>query len=127
MKIVLSKERPISWNKLYSGKFWQVRQVEALRIHSLLRFELNQLGIRGKNDNDLMQNRVDITVTAYFDKNAYDSDNIPAKFYIDGLKGLLYSDDSRKFIRNVTTRSEIDKLDPRVEIEILEIGGEIEK
>ena len=110
MKIVLPNEKPISWNKLYSGKHWSVRYEEATRVHLLVKAALGNVS--------LLQNRVDILITVFFGGRDLDPDNIASKFYIDGLKDLLIEDDTRKQVRWVATRSEIDKKNPRVEIEI---------
>lgn len=110
MKIILDKERPMSWNKFYSGMFWRTRKTEADRVHRLVSFlTLGQKPVEGL---------VDITFTAYFDKRPYDSDNLPAKLYIDGLRKHILRNDTNKFVRRVTAESKQDKHAPRVEIEI---------
>lgn len=111
MKLVLPKDRPMSWNTLYSGSHWSHRKFEAERVHYLVREAIGY-------DPIMFKNPVDIAVSAYFDTRPLDPDNISSKFYIDGMKGLLISDDNYKFINSVTTRSKVDKDNPRVEIEI---------
>lgn len=110
MKIILKGEKPISWNKLYAGRHWIYRQQEAERVHQLVRSQLEKVS--------LLQGRVDILITVYFSGRSLDPDNISSKFYIDGLKDVLIEDDTRQQVRWVATRSEIDKKDPRVEIEV---------
>ena len=114
MKIILDGERPWSWNKMYAGVHWSKRKAEADRIHALVYYSINC--------KEGYLERVDIRVTAYFKNRPLDPDNITSKFYIDGLVGNVIEDDTREFVRRVTTQSEIDKENPRVEIEITEVG-----
>jgi hypothetical protein len=104
----------MSWNKLYAGQFWQLRQNEALRVHALMR--VMTLHIKSK-----FENKVKVTVTAYFEKSPLDADNICDKFYIDGLRHSVLVDDSPRWISSVTTESRIDKANPRVVISIEEV------
>lgn len=117
MTIVLPNERPMSWNQLYSGRHWSVRQSEAKRVHANVIFAMAEAGLGPGN---IAQAPVDITITAYFDKRPFDADNIASKFLIDGLKGWLIVDDTPKYVHSVRTCSRIDKDAPRVEIEIRE-------
>lgn len=121
MKIVLPKERPISWNKFYTGTHYIVRKTKAADIHDLIGYSLMEMGIK-RNGKSFFEKRVDIRVTVFFDRSPFDSDNIPAKFYIDGLKGILLKEDNYERVRDVTTRSDIDEKNPRVEIEITEVN-----
>lgn len=110
MKIVLRGERPISWNDLYTGRHWQYRQSEAQRVHDLMALTL--MGLKPI----MYKRRVDIELIAYFKNRPYDPDNICSKLYVDGLKGKLIENDSYKYVARVSTRSEVDAKDPRVEI-----------
>ena len=123
MKIILKGERPWSWNKMYSGVHWSKRKEEADRVH-----ELVWAAIRGESWfpawKDMVESgwcgRVDIHITAYFKNRPQDPDNICSKMYIDGLIGNVIEGDTREFVRKVTVQSEVDKDNPRVEIEVLE-------
>ena len=115
MKIVLENERPWSWNKMYAGVHWSERKAEADRVHMLIKAWLADSWIAFKPH----RGRVDITITAYFKNKPQDPDNICSKSYIDGLIGNLIDDDDRTHVRKVTTISEIDRENPRVEIEVL--------
>ena len=118
MKIIIPGERPISWNKFYSGMHWTERKKEADRVHDLV----YAVCYKAWQNWGEYVNRVDIHITAYFENRAYDPDNICAKLYIDGLVKLeIIANDTRAYIRCVTTQSEIDKENPRLEIEITEI------
>jgi hypothetical protein len=109
--IILPGERPMSWNKLYSGKHWNVRHTEAARVHLLVRAYLDP-------DWPMFDCPVEIEVRVYFAKNPFDWSNIPAKMYEDGLIGWLIKDDSPKFVQAGRVVSLLDRRNPRVEIEI---------
>ena len=111
MKIVLEGERPMSWNKFYSGMHWSARATEADRVHHI---------VWGATPLSIFENRVDIHVTAFFKNRPQDPDNLCSKLYIDGLIGRVIENDTRQFVRKVTVQSEIDRENPRVEIEINE-------
>lgn len=119
MKIVLQNERPVSWNKFYSGMHWSVRQDEAKRVHELVWATLHSSD--DMHTDAMMDGRVDIHITVYFDKRPYDPDNICSKLYVDGLKDNVIENDTRQYVRRVTVQSEIDRENPRVEIEIQEV------
>ena len=108
--IVIEDERPPSWNQLYSGNMhWSKRTNMAREKHLLVRANLNI-------EWDMFVGPVEIEVIVYFENRPQDADNIPAKVYIDGLKGWLIQDDTSKFVSRVVTESRVDKLRPRVEI-----------
>ena len=113
MKIVLRGERPISWNRYYSGVHWAKRASMARDIHSLVRSN-----IYGKKIPDFDE-PVHITVAAYMKGKLIDPDNVCAKLYIDGLKGLVIEDDTPEYIRAVTTMVRKDNENPRVTITII--------
>jgi len=109
-KIVLHDERPVSWNKFYSGKHWRVRAREAERVHQLVRSAIDP-------GEDTFLLPVHIAITVYFDQRPYDACNIPAKLYIDGLKNWWLLDDDMRYVRSVTTIPKLDRDHPRVVIE----------
>jgi Holliday junction resolvase RusA-like endonuclease len=68
----------------------------------------------------------DLTITWYCPNKRRDKDNIMAgtKFILDGLhKAKIIKNDGWSEIRNITHRFEIDKTDPRIEIEIEEVSA----
>ena len=109
--LFLPGERPVSWNVYYGGKHWTQRQREAQRVHALVRAALDpeQAPFAGP---------VNITLIAFFSGRPLDPDNICAKLYIDGLKGWLIADDDRRHVRSVRVVSEVDRANPRLEIEV---------
>ena len=113
MRIILRKERPMTQNVFYSGIHWNKRREEAQRVHDLVKAHI-------KPEYPLFTKKVDISIVAYFDKYPFDSDNIMAKIYIDGLKPRLIQNDSHEYVGFVSTKSEVDKANPRVEILIKE-------
>lgn len=118
MKIVLLGERPISWNNFYSGRHWSYRRILAEDIHQKVAFTLKAKF--GRKPIPKIDYKVKIKVTAFYKKTHIDSDNIPAKIYIDGLKGFLIPDDDPRFVGSVTTLSKKVETGEkeRVEIEI---------
>lgn len=120
IKIVLEGERPSSWNKIYASRHWIFRKELADSVHRKVVRELEKMGFKPMGES-IFKELVDILVVAYFKNRPIDPDNIGAKLYIDPLKFTLIQDDTRKFVRNVTTRSEIDAENPRVEITITQV------
>lgn len=110
--IILEGERPPSWNKLYEQKHWATRLEMVNRIHAIVRSVIDP-------DVDPFLVPVAVTLTAYFDKNPMDPDNIPAKIYLDGIRPWIILDDSPRYVHSVTTASRVDRKRPRVEIAII--------
>ena len=69
--------------------------------------------------------RVDIAITWYEPNLRRDPDNITGggtKFILDGLvAGGAIKDDSQRYINSIAHRFEVDKENPRVEIEVQEV------
>lgn len=68
--------------------------------------------------------RVNITITWYEPNMRRDPDNVMAgqKFILDGLvRGGAIKDDSQRYINSIIHRFEVDRENPRVEIEIQEV------
>ncbi len=121
MKIVMTNERPVSWNKIYESRHWIFRKNLASSVHRKVIRRLEEMGYRPLDKTKMFTKPVEIDVTAYFKNRPLDADNIGAKLYIDALKFICIMDDGPKYVRAVTTRSRVDSLNPRVEIEIKEI------
>ena len=69
-------------------------------------------------------NRVDITITWYEPDRRRDPDNITAgqKFILDGLvAGGVIKDDSQRYVNSISHQFEVDRENPRVEIEVQEV------
>mgnify|MGYP001577334176 CR=1 FL=1 len=103
MKIILIGERPISWNTFYAGKHWTYRRILAEDIHQKVFLTLKAKF--GRKPIPQITYKVKIKITAFYKKTHIDSDNIPAKIYIDGLKGSLIPDDDPRYVGPVTTLS----------------------
>jgi len=72
-------------------------------------------------------NRADITITWYEPNLRRDPDNITAgqKFILDGLvAGGVIKDDSQRYINSITHKYEVDRENPRIEIEVQEAQHE---
>jgi Holliday junction resolvase RusA-like endonuclease len=70
--------------------------------------------------------QVNITITWYEPNEKRDPDNIMAgaKFILDGLvKAGTIPNDTRRYIKSITHIPELDRENPRVEVEIQEIGA----
>ena len=117
--VVLVGERPISWNKFYSGMHWAKRKELADRMHMLMRAALSY----PDEITDRFEEKVYITVRAYMKSPMMDADNICAKMYIDGLKEAVIYDDDWRYVKSVTTETNHDKECPRVEIHVSESPG----
>jgi hypothetical protein len=106
----------MSWNKFYSGIHWSKRKKEADRVH---------LAVRSAIDPNwpMFKYRVEIEVRVYFRNLAVMLDwaNIPAKLYEDGLIGWLIKDDSPEFVVGGRVYSLLDRVNPRVEIDVFEV------
>src|SRR5690554_2752765 len=69
-------------------------------------------------------NRVDITITWHEPNLRRDPDNITAgqKFILDGLvAGGVIKDDSQRYVNSILHNFEVDRENPRVEIEVQEV------
>jgi hypothetical protein len=100
-----------SWNKFYAGKHWAVRKKLADEWHMLV-----SLHAKAKEDGDKMATEpVDIEITCHFANKVklLDADNICSKIAIDGLKGIFIQEDDPDYVKNVTTRSRLDRENPR--------------
>lgn len=117
--ISLVDERPMSWNKMYSGIHWTKRKKEADRVHELIKTIVGDY-YNIKNQEAMFTGIVKIVINTYFKNRPLDSDNVCTKFYIDGLKGILIKDDDIRYVSGVTSNVFIDKENPRVEIIISE-------
>ena len=68
--------------------------------------------------------RVNITITWYEPNRRRDPDNVSGgqKFILDGLvRGGAIKDDSQRYINNIEHRFEVDRENPRIEIEVQEV------
>lgn len=72
--------------------------------------------------------RVALIITWYEPDQRRDPDNIMAgqKFIMDGLvEAGTIPDDSQKYIQGIVHRFRVDKVNPRVEVEIIDAGKEL--
>jgi len=119
-KLVLRDTLP-SWNKIYAGVHWTKRKKLADYWHEIVKWELitNRIG-KKEYEKNLKNIPLHIVITCYFANKTkmLDADNICAKLAIDGLVGTLLPDDNYRIINRVTTRTELDRTNPRTEIDI---------
>jgi hypothetical protein len=114
--LTLEGEQPMGLNKLLCRLHWTARDEEVARAILAVRVALDP-------DEPIFDTPVVITVRTYFKNRSVqlDCSNIPAKLYEDGLIGWLIEDDNPKYVRSMTTVSLLDRENPRVEIEIMEV------
>lgn len=113
MKIIIPEHRGISWNKFYDSPHWTRRAELARNTHLLMRMHMPE-------QYDMFTEPVNVRVQAHYKHHPTDSDNVCAKIYIDGLKGLVIEDDDPKFLHDVSTRSINGCCEDYVEITIEE-------
>jgi hypothetical protein len=87
----------MSFNKVYAGEHWSKRSKEAETYHNFVKYELMKQKIPRETWElpveiiFLYNSGLDIDNHAYIDK-----------LIIDGLKGYLIKDDSKKYVRRKT-------------------------
>jgi len=118
-EVIIYKERPKSWNTFWAGTHWRKRKTERDRVYYAVRAAINPAYIK------MYKTVIDIDIIVYFDttgkKKQLDSANIVSKPYIDALIGWYIEDDSRKFVRRVSTQSEVDDDNPRIVIKLIPV------
>ena len=114
--LVIPNHRAVSLNKIYSQTHWRARQALKSRVHDLVRAYVPAI------DKRVCERRVDVEITAYFRGGRIrDSDNIAAKLYIDGLRGIFLEDDDTRFVRKVTVEAVIKAKEDQVIIKLIEL------
>lgn len=88
-----------SLNAIYSGKHWSMRKKDSEYWHTIVRMELIRQGIKSR----LFDRPVKIT---FFWDDRLDCSNhaYAGKMIEDALKGYLLSDDSRKYVHEISHR-----------------------
>lgn len=116
MKIVLQGEHPITNNKFFSGIHHTKRTARKNDAKWVLLAAIPP-------DAEMIEGKVHITITSFFDAHPIDADNVCVKYYIDGLKGRIIPNDDIRYVMAVTSIVCIDKDNPRVEIEVKQVPG----
>ena len=83
-------------NKLYAGVHWTTRKRQADFIHSLVQSTL----YINKIPRTLFKNPVKVTIS-YNSKLDIDNHSYLSKMIVDGLKGYLIQDDTRKYLISI--------------------------
>ena len=113
MKIVIP-QKPISWNKYYSGIHWTKR----LEISKEWKWLVKMALLKAKVPRIAYQKPVQLKIRAYM-RRLIDCDNICLKVIIDGLKDWnLILDDNPAYVKEIRIQVMKDK-NERIEIEIL--------
>lgn len=95
--IPLKIDSKLSLNSIYAGRHWAERKKIAQYIHQIVVISL----MEQKIVRDIYQNPVEITFQ-WNTKLDLDNYGFVAKLIIDGLKGYLIRDDSKKYIICIT-------------------------
>lgn len=111
--IILENEKPMGYNKILR-LHWRARNDEAQRCKQLVRACLDP-------DTVFPVPPVGVVMTTFYDSvgSALDADNPNVKFYIDGLQGWAFPNDSPEYVRWVKLQFEIDHKRPRVELRVV--------
>lgn len=87
----------LSLNRIYGGIHWGIRKKQSQKIHEAVRLSLQAQNI----PKELFKSPVDI-VFRWNSKLDLDNHGYVAKLIIDGMKGYLLKDDSKKYINSIT-------------------------
>jgi len=85
-----------SLNKIYAGLHWTIRKRQADYIHSLVQTTL----FAGKVPRKMFNKPVKVTIS-YNSRLDIDNHSYLSKLIVDGLKGWLIEDDTRKYLVNL--------------------------
>lgn len=85
-----------SLNQIYAGASWRKRQRIAAQVHYLVSHTLKELKI----ERELFKNPVIISL-CYNSRLDIDNHGYLSKLIMDGLKGYLIKDDTRKYVREL--------------------------
>lgn len=96
MKIVFPYYKAISWNKLYGASHWATKKKMVDEAHQHVMVALAGM------EYEMIDYPVDILTIAHLVRKI-DADNVCDKILIDGLKGHILKDDSRKYVHKVST------------------------
>lgn len=93
----LKVDSKLSLNSVYSSKHWSARKRQAEQIHNIVKMEL----LIRRIPKNLFKKplRVEFYWNSLLD---LDNHGYVAKLIIDGLKGYLIRDDSKKYIEKIT-------------------------
>lgn len=83
-------------NAYYAGKHWSARKRDAEDLHWMARAAMRRAGIRQR----MLQRPVEITFR-WDDRLDIDNHAVLGKAIVDGMKGYILQDDSRRYVRRV--------------------------
>lgn len=90
-------EKNYGMNSLYAGKHWSKRKREAEYIKAVVWYAMKM----SKVEQRVMERPVDIRLS-YNDRMDCDNHGYMTKMVIDGMRGYLLRDDTRRDVRSVT-------------------------
>ena len=104
-------------NKIYSGKHWTKRKADAEEIHELVYYSMMQ-----QNVPPVLYKKPVIIQLSYNSNLDCDNHGYLTKLIVDGMKGYLLKDDSKKYVKGVyQTYLEGKKIDYGVLVEVWEV------
>lgn len=103
---------------MYAIPHWTKRNLLSREAHGIIRAALIDLGYSLYTSKHIFPFPVHIVCTATFQKQLIDCDNLCAKIYIDGLKGILLTDDSPEYVASVSLRTMPIKTIPSLTLEL---------
>lgn len=83
-------------NAYYAGKHWSARKRDAEELHWMTRSAMRRAGIRQR----MLQRPVEITFR-WDDRLDIDNHAVLGKAIVDGMKGYILQDDSRRYVWRV--------------------------
>jgi hypothetical protein len=118
--VVVQNEKPRlpSWNTFYGGTHYHTRSRIKKTWAEIMRSAILEKGAV------MFDERVDISITAFYKGRVPDSDNICAKVIIDPLIGLVIREDDSSVVRRVILEARHDKANPRIVVEVSAIQKE---
>ena len=90
-------EKNYGMNSLYAGKHWSKRKREAEYIKTVVWYAMKMSGVKRR----LFERPVCIRLS-YNDRMDCDNHGYMTKMVIDGMRGYLLEDDTRKYVTCVT-------------------------
>ena len=83
-------------NAYYAGKHWSARKRDAEELHWMTRSAMRRAGVRQR----MLQRPVEITFR-WDDRLDIDNHAVLGKAIVDGMKGYILQDDSRRYVWRV--------------------------
>ncbi len=99
IRFELSMQINSEWgmNRIYSGNHWNIRKSQAQQVHLMVKSAIRKQCKGAK----LLTNPVSVRIW-YNSHLDIDNHGYISKLIIDGMKGILLNDDSRRYVKELT-------------------------